>query len=367
MKKSSIKKIVIRVVMVLLAVMMLFVLGTVIFHKIKSNEELARLKEKGYYHPVSVGDHCLNVAQFGNEGGAHTIVALAGLGMGDYSVTMRKMTAPLEEDNLVVFVDRAGYGFSDDVNQDMTLEFIVEDYRKALKSAGIEAPYVLVAHSIGGAYANSWVSNYPDEIEGIVFLDGSQLSENAFDDRPSYSVGLGHRALALLAKMGFSRYVLRSYSDHYPDNFTEEEQYLGDALMYMLLDSIAPVLEDGMLAKNAQDAFNGIITNDVPKLYVCASWGFETKEEILENIKWVNRQIEINGLRMKPMATEFSDEAIAQMLDDYKEARENIIYPYAEKMGNCKVVCLSGDHSIYLQKPDECAKIISDFLSELEK
>lgn len=356
-----------RVVIILLAALLLFVLGTFIFHRIKSNEEIACLKEKGYYNPVSVGDYCLNVAKFGNENGAHTIIAMAGLGMGDCSVSMRQMTAPLEEDNLVVFVDRAGYGLSDDTNNEMTLEYIVEDYRKALKNAGIEAPYILMPHSIGGAYANYWVSHYPDEIEAVVFVDGSQLSADAFDDRSQDNVSLGDRALALLAKLGFSRYVLRNYFYHYPDNFTEEEQYLGDALTYMTFESLAPLSENELLAKNAQDAFNGIVTNDVPKLYICASWGFETKEDIIEYYKWVNRQIEINGIDAEPRPTEFDDEEkLEEVLDAYEQIRQEIIYPYAEKMGNCRVVCLGGEHMIYEQKPDECAKIIAAFLSELE-
>lgn len=50
-----------------------------------------------------------------------------------------------------VFVDRAGHGFSDDTENEMTPEYIVEDYRKALKNAGIKAPYILMPHSIGGA------------------------------------------------------------------------------------------------------------------------------------------------------------------------------------------------------------------------
>ena len=369
MKKRNVGKIIIRLLIILLAAIVLFGLGTYISHRIKSSKEIELLKEKGYYNPVSVGNYCLNVAMFGNENGEHTIIAMAGNQSGDFPVAMRQMTATLEENNLVVFVDRAGYGFSDDTDNEMTLEYIVEDYRKALKNSGLEPPYILMPHSIGGAYANYWASNYPDEIEAVVFVDGSQLSETAFDEYPGYEVGFGDKALAFLAKLGFSRYVLRNYFYHYPDNFTEEEQYLADALMYMTFDSLAPISEDGLLAKNAQDAFNGIVTNDVPKLYICASWGFETKEDIIEYHKWINRQIEISGLDMEPLATEYddNDEEVKQMLGDYKEGRDNTIYPYAKKIGTCKVVCLSGDHMIYEQKPNECAEIISGFLRELEE
>ena len=98
--------------------------------------------------------------------------------MADYSVTERRMTECLEKENTVVFIDRAGYGLSDDTDNEMTIDYRVEDYRKALNNAGVKAPYVLMPHSIGGAYASYWVSKYPDEIEAIVFLDGTQLSDD---------------------------------------------------------------------------------------------------------------------------------------------------------------------------------------------
>lgn len=356
-----------RVLMVVFTVIVLFLLGTAVYHKIKTNQEIALLKEQGYYNPVSVGDYCLNVAKFGNENGRHTIVGLAGLGVGDYSVAARKMTACLEKDNLVVFVDRAGYGFSDDTKHEMTVEYIVEDYRKALENAGIEAPYILMPHSIGGAYANYWVSNYPDEIEAVIFVDGSQLSENAFADEPVSEVGIGDKILAAFARMGFSRYVLRNYYVYYSDNYTEEEQRLGDALILMTLDSIAPISEDAKLAENAQQAFKGIITNDVPKLYICASREIETKEDLIETNRWINRQIEKNNLDMKLLPTEYENDVLKEILATYETLRKEIIYPYAEKMGNCEVICLAGDHMIYEQKPEECGEIIKSFIDDLDK
>lgn len=366
MNTRKVLKIIGRVVLIILAAALVFTLVTFIVHSEKSSQELALLKEKGYYNPVSVGDYSLNVAKFGNENAKHTIVGLAGLGMGDFSVTARQMTACLEEDNLVVFVDRAGYGLSDDTENEMTLEYIVEDYRKALKNAGIEAPYILMPHSIGGAYANYWASNYPEEIEGVVFVDGSQLSENASADESPEKVDIEDRISAFFAKIGFGRYVLRNYSYHYPDNYSDEEQYLGDALSLLTIDSIAPVSEAGLLPKNGQDAFKGIITNDIPKLYICASWGIETKEDIIELNKWINRQIEINNLDMPLRSLEISDDAVKTSLDSFENARKETIYPYAEKMGNCEVVCLAGDHMIYEQKPAECCKIIKRFIDELD-
>lgn len=364
MKKAL--KITGRILLVLLILLLLFTLVTFIIHRVKTDQETGLLKEKGYYNPVSVGDYSLNVAKFGNENGSHTIVSLAGLGMGDYSVAERQMTAALEQDNMVVFVDRAGYGFSDDTDHEMTLEYIVEDYRKALQNAGINAPYILMPHSIGGAYANYWSSRYPDEIEAVVFVDGSQLDEHSFDDESAEPVGLGDHVLAFLAKLGFSRYVLRQYAYLKPDNYSEEEQQLCDALQLMTMDSIALSSESCLLAQNGQAAWNSIVTNDIPKLYICSSWGFQTKDELRDFLDWFAALMEKNHIDRNTFGnTGKDDEKLQQQIDELTKAREDVIYPYAEKMGNCEVVLLGGDHLIYEQKPKECGEIIKEFIDGL--
>ncbi len=362
MTLKKVLKIIGRILLILLVLLLIFTLVTFIRHRIKTGQEIAMLTEKGYVNPVSVGDHCLNVAKFGNENGDHTVVALAGLGANDYSVAERKMTAAIEKENTVVFIDRAGSGLSDDTNHEMALEFIVEDYRKALRSAGIEAPYVLMPHSIGGAYANYWSCKYPDEIEGIVFLDGSQLSNGAFDDEECDPVSFSDHALAFLAKLGFGRYALRDYYYLLPDNYSGEEQALCDALELMSFEKIANASESSLLAENGQKGWESIVTNDIPKLYICASWGYQTTEEFREYLEWMHA-LKVKNHRSTADPAAVSDEKIQEQLDQMAKLREDILYPYAEKMGNCEVVLLGGDHAIYVQKPDECSAVICDFLA----
>lgn len=365
-KGKKVRKAILIILLAIFGAVILFTAGVFIVHRVKSSQELKLLKDGGYYNPVSVGDHSLNVAKFGNENGKHTVVGMSGLGMGDYSVTARQMTACLEEDNLVVFVDRAGYGLSGDTNAEMTLEYIVEDYRKALKNAGLEPPYILLPHSIGGAYATYWVSNFPEEIEAVVFIDGSQLSADAFEEEEERNVGFGDRCLSILAKLGFGRFVLRDYFYLLPDNFSDEEQELADALDLLLMDSLATASESGLIKRNAQNAFNGIITNDVPKLYICASWGFEKWEDMSENIIFINRQIEKNGLDMPPRK-EVEDEAVRkEILASHEKARSEVLFPYLEKLGNCRCEALPGDHMIYTQKPEECGRLVKSFIDELD-
>lgn len=368
MKKVG--KIILKILLVLLALVVAFTAVTFAIHKVKRNKEVALLKEQGYYNPVSVGDYSINVSAFGNKDGRHIVVGLAGLGMADFPVAARQMTREIEKDNLVVFVDRAGYGFSGDTDNDMTNEQIVGDYRTALKNAGYNPPYLLMAHSIGGAYANYWCSNYPDEIEAVVFVDGSQLSEDAFEDESDLNgkVGIIDRLTVFLAKLGFGRYVLRHNFYLYPDNYSDEEQYLGDALTLMEYENIAGFSESYLVAQNAQEAFDTLVTTDIPKLYICAIWGAQTVDDVIENFKWINRQIEKNKLDMKPrpVVYEGNEETVDKMLEQTKELRETVIAPYAEKMGNCEVVCLAGDHMIYEQRPEDCSKLIVDFIEKLD-
>ena len=365
MKAKKIGKIILRILLVLLILFVVFVIGVFVFHQVKRNEEMDLLKEKGYYNPVSVGDHNINVAKLGNPDGKHTIVAMAGLGSGDYPVSVRKATAEVEKDNLLVFPQRAGYGLSDGTDDEMTIEHIVEEYRTALKNAGIAPPYVLLPHSIGGPYATYWVSKYPDEIEGVFIFDGTALDEMTFQDEPYHKVDFKDKFQAFLCKMGFSRLVLRQNSYLYPAYYSDEEQKLGDALMLMTWEKVNCASEYGCVAQNCKKAYENIITNDVPKVYICAGSGYESREDIENNNNWVNEQIKRNNLNLPLRET--TDEMVKTILDACEESRNNTIYPYAEKMGNCEVVLLGGDHQIYQQRPNECAKILKDFVDGLDK
>ncbi|MGN1294808.1 MAG: alpha/beta fold hydrolase [Bacilli bacterium] len=364
---KKVLKIILLSVASLIGVSSLFVGGVAINHQVKLDKEIKLLKEEGYYNKVSVGSYSLNVSIFGKEDGKHTFVGLAGLGSGDFSCTMRKATAGIEKDNKVVFIDRAGYGFSDDTSKKMTLDSVVEDYRKALQNASIPAPYILMAHSLGGAYATYWCSKYKEEIEGIVFIDGSQLSENAFEDSPDSKVTISDRFLQGLAKCGFSRLALRNYFYHLPKIFSEEDQAKADTLALLTLDSIAPVSESYSIQSIAKMAFDKIIKNDVPKTYICASWGLQTKEDIIEYNMWINEQIDINHLNMPKRNTSYSDEDVIPILNNYKKAREEELMPYLEKMGNCELVLLPGDHMIYEHKPEQCSNLLLDFVTKIEK
>ena len=110
----------------------------------------------------------------------------------------------LKDDYEIIYIDRAGYGFSDDTPKTQTVEQIVSDYRNVLKNAGIEGPYILMPHSIGGVYATYWESVYPEEIEGVIFIDGTEVGMNVYDE-DDYNIDFTDYLDLYLCKLGIQR------------------------------------------------------------------------------------------------------------------------------------------------------------------
>ena len=120
-KKNPGKKILIAIGGLLaVTIVTLGIMTAVNFSKLHKAEQ--KMKDSGYYNPVSVGDHSLNVTKTGNPDGEHKIVALSGWGDGTYALSWEYMTEPLEKDNEFIFIDRAGYGMSDDWDGEATVE-----------------------------------------------------------------------------------------------------------------------------------------------------------------------------------------------------------------------------------------------------
>src|SRR5215217_3428463 len=76
--------------------------------------------------------------------------------------------------------DRGGAGWSEPGTQPRTSQQFVKELHALLNNAGIEGPYVLVGHSLGGNNVQLYASRYPDEVAGMVLVDPQ------FYNYPSY-------------------------------------------------------------------------------------------------------------------------------------------------------------------------------------
>ncbi|MEU3570960.1 alpha/beta hydrolase [Kitasatospora sp. NPDC036755] len=70
-----------------------------------------------------------------------------------------------------VVYDRGGTGYSDEVALPRTADDVATELHELLRAQGIPGPYVLVPHSLGGAYAHGFAQRYPQDVAGLVWLD----------------------------------------------------------------------------------------------------------------------------------------------------------------------------------------------------
>ena len=356
-KVKKIGRILLRLLLILLAILILFLLTASVLYRVRLNRAKDYLKENGYWNPVSAGDYDVNVYTCGNEKGKHTIVALAGYLDGEMYLGWRKMTAALEEENRLVFLDRAGYGASDDYSGEMTAEHVVEHYRTALQNAGIQKPYVLMPHSLGGLYTTYWESKYPDEIEAVMIIDGTEaqhfdLENDAFD---LAIVKWVYRAgnLGLLPPMIRSGYAKELSA--VPD----QARAVSAALLEKTMSSQAAADEIQRMQQNCNFVWDTLETNDIPKMYLSITYAFYTKEELIREgftAEYLREEAYIAG--------DSDDEVYAKYLEDIAEHRE-ILDAYIEKMGNCQKIEMLGQHEIMFDQPTECGQILKEFIDQL--
>lgn len=366
MRVKKIFKIIGNILLLLLLLSVIFLAVMFAVHTNLNKKEFDSLTHSGYANLVQARDYKLNVCSYGNENGSHKLVALSGYGVYDYSVTLRKVTDEFADDNLIIFPDRAGCGLSDDTSLDITTENVVENYRAALKNAGFEAPYVLLPHSLGGAYATYWESTYPEEIEGIVFIDCTQLSDgDTFEDMEE-NPAFVDTFYTYACKLGLHRLVFHKFWYYLPDSYTEEQQKISDELGCHNGQSKALNSEFEQMNNICTDAYRSIVKNDIPKVYINSSWGIRTEEDFDEMWNWTYTQSQKNGIpMMKPSDAQYN-EICSKAIEQAKELTETKLMPYLELMGNCECVNLAGDHYIFEQKPEDCAQIVEEFLNSLK-
>jgi pimeloyl-ACP methyl ester carboxylesterase len=101
--------------------------------------------------------------------GGPAVVFLPGAGhVGLDYLNIHDQIAPLTTS---VLYDRAGTGWSDGAELPRSAEAVASELRELLRAADVPPPYLLVGHSLGGAYARRYAQLYPDEVAGVLFLE----------------------------------------------------------------------------------------------------------------------------------------------------------------------------------------------------
>jgi pimeloyl-ACP methyl ester carboxylesterase len=143
---------------------------------------------------IDIGGYSLHLNCTGE--GSPTVILEAGFGA--WSTDWAAVQPDLSRITRTCSYDRAGLGWSDPGPAPRDPEHIAVELHTMLANAGIEGPYVLAGHSIGGKHIRMFTELYPDEVLGLVFVDARHESaepvgrtpEQNQQDREAYESSL---------------------------------------------------------------------------------------------------------------------------------------------------------------------------------
>jgi pimeloyl-ACP methyl ester carboxylesterase len=108
--------------------------------------------------------------EFVEQGAGDTTVVFES-GLGDDLKPWEQVADEVAVSARTFAYSRPGYGESEPSSEPRDAAHIVEDLRELLAARGLVPPYVLVGHSLGGAYMELFAKAHPDEVAGVVLVD----------------------------------------------------------------------------------------------------------------------------------------------------------------------------------------------------
>lgn len=245
-----------KVIFIIVAVIVLFIIVSFIRHKICSFRERKLLTPLGKI--VEVNDHNMSVYTEGE--GDKTLVFLSGGGTCSPILDFKSLYSLLSNEYKIAVVEKFGYGFSDVVDEQRDIDTMLSETRMALEKAGIEGPYVLCPHSMSGLEALYWAQKYPEEVEAIIGLD---MAVPAYYDEMRISIPitkLGQYGAAL----GITRWIpsLAESDAIKVGTLSEEEKEIYRAVFYQRTATATMIDE----VKAVKDNAKTVKENGVPQV-----------------------------------------------------------------------------------------------------
>lgn len=350
---KKIFKVIGRILLVLLILIVIALIVCFFYQKSAQKKDRKLLEDGGYKHLYSAGDYNMNINIYGD--GKNKIVVMPGSGDAEFTVNMKKFSEHLSDDISLVVVTRPGYGLCEETDHEITTEYIVESTRTALQNAGVEAPYILMPHSLSGIYGTYWENTYPDEVSGVIFLD---TVNDAYPEVPEEEInenisGAAFHIAKFLQRAGVSK-VLNDVMFR-SDDSDEYEKY-ANAMFEINPTSFSKsfISELKNYNSNMRKAWASIKSNDIPKIYI--STNYQTIDDVRDYLMYSYGEVDEAEAQER-----FEDEKAKELQDYYKKRTE-----YINKLGSCKEINIAGSHFIYEQKPDEVAKTIKNFVDGIK-
>ena len=88
-----------------------------------------------------------------------------------------KLYPEIQKRGRIFAYNRHGVGQTSKALCPQTGEEIIRSLENVLKALNLLPPYILVAHSLGGIFANLYARSKPDDVSAVVFVDSAHPGE----------------------------------------------------------------------------------------------------------------------------------------------------------------------------------------------
>ena len=184
----------------------------------------------------SIGQYQLHLYCVGS--GSPTLVFESGLDSYGHMSWVRQIDT-MKDVTRVCTYDRAGVMFSERTRHKAPREMtVVNDLYALLQEAQEQGPFLLVGHSLGGAYVTMFANRYPDDVSGVVLLDAAHPEQRVQlgGDKPDswWSVFIDNIVMSIepiFYETGLLRLHHLNSAAHEPEiNWSESERSVVDSL-----------------------------------------------------------------------------------------------------------------------------------------
>lgn len=266
----------------------LLIIGS-IWQAVMQKNEMKQYKPVGEI--ISVNSHKMHLYQLGN--GEATIVFIEGSGTPCAYTDFYALQNGLQKDVKTVSFDHAGFGWSEATDIPRTIDNLVYELHELLGKANLSAPFIFVGHSLASLEAIRYAQQYPEEVKGIILLDGG--SPEFYAETSEFNSILLNRTNAVLRVTGINRFI---------GNFGVMLPFVGEKLRYRLLPKEIKSIDAAMyynnlgnghnldlisrINENAKTVIENGFLKDIPLLALSSDTGEEWEAVQKELLHWSN-------------------------------------------------------------------------------
>jgi pimeloyl-ACP methyl ester carboxylesterase len=243
-----------------------------------------------------------------------------------------------------VLYDRAGTGWSDQVELPRSGTEVIGELRSLLHAAGVPAPYLLVGHSLGGFYVRRYAQRFPDEVAGLLFLD--PFHEDYLAHTPKQTLlGTLRTAFSLVRVLvQFKQF----YRGQFERMFTQWPASIRDRLVEYHLRSLRKSLQEWP-ARARRHPENELV-NEIRR-------GGDIPDVPL---------IVLTAMGLDPFMAAFVPESFLREINDAKPVMYTALAESVPR-GENRLLENAGHTTIHTDRPDAVVQAIRDLLDRVDR